>query len=210
MGEPKMDVAKVHEDILASLEPKLAAVPELMDSDWIDELGDLSCPECGSKDICVHSMDIDRLDIGFPNAPGIFMIDCLITPYESWVLDTGSGNHICNNLQGFSRRETLRKDRSNLRVGEGTMLVAEAVGSYSLSLPSGQVLELKNCYYVPRMIKNVISFDLLVLEAVERKSTEKGENTWKLEKLNPVSILRPRVFKFGVAKFAKIENLGFY
>ncbi|KAJ9541609.1 hypothetical protein OSB04_028115 [Centaurea solstitialis] len=95
MGEPKMDVAKFHEDILASLEPRPAAAAELMDGDWIDELGDLSCP----------------------NAE-------------------------------FKRRETLRKDRSNLRVGEGTMLVAEAVGSYNLSLPSGLVLELENCYYM--------------------------------------------------------------
>ncbi|KAJ9556290.1 hypothetical protein OSB04_010904 [Centaurea solstitialis] len=162
MGEPKMDVAKVHEDILDSLEPKEASA-DLMDStDWIDELGDLSCPECGSQDICVHSFNVDQMDIGVSDAPGIFMIDCLITSYESWVLDTGSGNHICNHLQGFTRRETLRKDRSNLRVGEGTMLVAEAVGSYSLSLPSGLVLELDTCYYVPKMIKNVLSFDLLV------------------------------------------------
>ncbi|KAJ9539151.1 hypothetical protein OSB04_031884 [Centaurea solstitialis] len=98
MGEPKMDVAKVHEDILDSLEPKEAR----------------------------------------------------------------SGNHICNHLQRFNRRQTLRKDHSNLRVGEGTMLVAEAVGSYSLSLPSGLVLELETCYYVPKMIKNILSFDLLV------------------------------------------------
>ncbi|KAJ9544433.1 hypothetical protein OSB04_024140 [Centaurea solstitialis] len=130
MGEPKMDVAQVHEDILAYLEPKPAAMPELMDSDWIDELGDMSCPKCGSKDVCIHSIDIERLDIGLPNAPG-------------------SGSHISNHLQGFSRRETLRKDRSNLRVGEGTMLVAKAIGSYSLSLPSGLVLEHENCYYVP-------------------------------------------------------------
>ncbi|KAJ9541510.1 hypothetical protein OSB04_028016 [Centaurea solstitialis] len=34
------------------------------------------------------------------------------------------------------------------------MLVAETVGSYGLSLPSGLVLELENCYYVPKMIKN--------------------------------------------------------
>ncbi|KAJ9565881.1 hypothetical protein OSB04_001847 [Centaurea solstitialis] len=107
MKEPKTDVATVHENIL-------------MDTDWIDELGDLSCPECDS------------------------------------------GNHICNHLQGFTRRETLRKDRSNLRVGEGTLLIGDAVGSYSLSLPSGLVLELENCYYVPKMIKNVLSFDLLV------------------------------------------------
>ncbi|KAJ9565627.1 hypothetical protein OSB04_001593 [Centaurea solstitialis] len=161
MKEPRKDVAMLHEDILASLEPKPAPA-ELMDTDWIDELGDLSCPECGSKDICEHSMNIDQIEIGLPDAPSIFMIDCLITFYESWVIDTGSGNHICNHLQGFTRRETLRKDRSNLRVGEGTPLIAEAVGSYSLSLPSGLVLELENCYYVPKMIKNVMSFDLLV------------------------------------------------
>ncbi|KAJ9542825.1 hypothetical protein OSB04_029331 [Centaurea solstitialis] len=107
-------------------------------------------------------MNIDQIEIGLPDAPGIFMIDCLITSYESWVIDTGSGNHICNHLQGFTRRKTLRKDRSNLRVGEGTPLIAEAVGSYSLSLPSGLVLELENCYYIPNMIKNVLSFDLLV------------------------------------------------
>ncbi|KAJ9542655.1 hypothetical protein OSB04_029161 [Centaurea solstitialis] len=161
MKEPKTDVAALHEDILASLEPKPAPA-DLMDTDWIDELGDLSCPECGSKDICEHSMNIDKIEIGLPDAPGIFMIDCLITSYESWVIDTGSGNHICYHLQGFTRRKTLRKDRSNLRVGEGTPLIAEAVGSYSLTLPSGLVLELENCYYIPNMIKNVLSFDLLV------------------------------------------------
>ncbi|KAJ9547245.1 hypothetical protein OSB04_019788, partial [Centaurea solstitialis] len=161
MKEPKTDVTALHEDILASLEPKPAPTDH-MDTDWIDELGDLSCLECGSKDICEHSMNIDQIEIGLPDAPGIFMIDCLITSYESWVIDTGSGNHICNHLQGFTRRETLRKDRSNLRVGEGTPLIAEAVGSYSLSLPSGLVLELDNCYYIPKMIKNVLSFDLLV------------------------------------------------
>ncbi|KAJ9553326.1 hypothetical protein OSB04_017371 [Centaurea solstitialis] len=98
MKEPKKDVDKVHEDILASLEP----VPEpanLMDTDVIDELGDLSCPECGSEDTCEHSMNIDQIEIGLPDAPGIFMIDCLITSYESWVIDTGSGNHICNRWQ---------------------------------------------------------------------------------------------------------------
>ncbi|KAJ9552454.1 hypothetical protein OSB04_016499 [Centaurea solstitialis] len=144
MKEPKTDVAALHENILASLEPKPAPA-DLMDTDWIDELGDLSCPECGSKDICEHSMNIDQIEIGLPDA-----------------LITGSGNHICNHLQGFTRRKTLRKDRSNLRVGEGTPLIAEAVGSYSLSLPSGLVLELDNCYYIPNMIKNVLSLDLLV------------------------------------------------
>ncbi|KAJ9561646.1 hypothetical protein OSB04_006806 [Centaurea solstitialis] len=129
MGGPKMDVAKVHEDILASLEPKPVAAAELMESDWIDELGDLSCPECGSKYICVHSMDIDQLDIGSP-------------------MD-----------QGFKRRETLKKDRSNLRVGVGTMLVAEAVGSYTTPTNGLYVLNLqesnKEIYHISKRSKEI-------------------------------------------------------
>jgi hypothetical protein len=50
----------------------------------------------------------------------------------------------------------------DLRVGERSIIGAEAVGTYSLSLPSGMVLELKDCYYVPRLIKNIISYDLLI------------------------------------------------
>ncbi|KAJ9565730.1 hypothetical protein OSB04_001696 [Centaurea solstitialis] len=68
MKEPKKDVDKVHEDILASLEP-VPAPADLMDTDVIDELGDLSCPECGSEDICEHSMNIDQIEIGLPDAP---------------------------------------------------------------------------------------------------------------------------------------------
>ena len=99
-GEGNIDVVKAHERILDSLEleKKKPAVTDFMDDDWIDELGDLSCPVCGNKDICMHSLDVDQMDIGSPNESGIFMIDCLITSYESWVLDTGCGNHICNHL----------------------------------------------------------------------------------------------------------------
>ncbi|KAJ9539021.1 hypothetical protein OSB04_031754 [Centaurea solstitialis] len=165
-------MGEFHEDILDSLEPKLASA-ELMDTDWIDELRDLSFPECGSQDNCIHSLTADQMDIGLPNAQDIFMIECLITSYESWVLDTGNGNHICNHLQRFNRRETLRKDHSKLRVGEGTTLVAEAVGSYNLSLPPAPVLELENCYYVPKMIKNIISFDLLVDQGHKSEGFEK-------------------------------------
>ncbi|KAJ9544136.1 hypothetical protein OSB04_023843 [Centaurea solstitialis] len=159
MGEPRMDVAKVHQDILDSLEPKEASAEFMDTTDWIDELGDLSCPECGSQDICVHSFNVDQMDIGLPDAPGIFMIDCLITSSESWVLDTGSGNHICNHLQGFKRRETLRKDRSNLRVGEGMMLVAEAVGSYTTPSNGLYILNLQESnneiYHISKRSKDI-------------------------------------------------------
>ncbi|KAJ9544024.1 hypothetical protein OSB04_023731 [Centaurea solstitialis] len=85
----------------------------------------------------------------------------LNTAYHDPVFTTaGYDGGLSSSKAGFTRRETLRKNRSNLRVGEGTPLIAEAVGSYSLSLPSGLVLELDN--YIPKMIKNVLSFHLLV------------------------------------------------
>ncbi|KAJ9552928.1 hypothetical protein OSB04_016973 [Centaurea solstitialis] len=139
LKEPRKDVAMLHEDILACLEPKPAPA-ELMDNDWIDELGDLSCPECGSQDICEHSMNIDQIEIGLPDAPG-------------------SGNHICNHLQGFTRRETLRKDRSNLRVGEGTPLIAEAVGSYTTPVNGLYTINLqddnKEIYHISKRSKDI-------------------------------------------------------
>ena len=50
----------------------------------------------------------------------------------------------------------------NLRVGEGTTIGAEVVGTYSFRLPSGMILEFESCYYIPRLIKNIISYYLLI------------------------------------------------
>ena len=49
----------------------------------------------------------------------------------------------------------------DLRVGNGARVVALAIGTYYLSLPSGLVLELDNCYYVPAMSRNIISISCL-------------------------------------------------
>lgn len=163
-----MTVIKLHELIIKVHNSLDFKNQEPLDFDpmelegWIDEFGDASCPVCGNKDICEHSLDIESMDIDSSTDSGIFMIDCFITSYESWVLDTGCGHHICNHLQGFKRSRKLKQGDVDLRVGEGSVVGAEAVGTYSLSLPSGLVLELENCFYVPRLIKNVISFDLLV------------------------------------------------
>ena len=62
----------------------------------------------------------------------------------------------------------------DLRVGEGSIIGVEAVGTYSLSLPSGMVLELKDCYYVPRLIKNIISYDLLIVNGFRYVSAYKN------------------------------------
>jgi hypothetical protein len=46
-------------------------------------------------------------------------------------------------------------------VGNGAMVAAIAVGTFHLSLPSGLVFELNNCYCIPALCKNIISSSYL-------------------------------------------------
>ena len=52
----------------------------------------------------------------------------------------------------------------DLRVGNGQQVAALAVGTYDLALPSGLILELNNCYYVPAVSRNIISVSSLDLD----------------------------------------------
>ncbi|KAK8593024.1 hypothetical protein V6N12_045113 [Hibiscus sabdariffa] len=52
--------------------------------------------------------------------------------------------------EGLHMRRNLAKGDVDLRVGNGVRVAALAVGTYVLSLPSGLVLNLENCYFVPR------------------------------------------------------------
>ena len=49
----------------------------------------------------------------------------------------------------------------DLRVGNGAKVAALAVGTYTLSLPSGLDLCLEDCYFVPSLTKNIISISCL-------------------------------------------------
>ena len=64
----------------------------------MDWLAEKNCVQCGSSDLCECLISLEDMEWDDPLDSGIFMIDCLLTSYESWVLDTGCGNHICNNL----------------------------------------------------------------------------------------------------------------
>ena len=90
----------------------------------------------------------------------IYVIEVNLSTYVSWVLDTGCGSYICVNVQGLKNNRSLAKGEVDLRVGNGARVVVVAVGTYYLSLPSGLVLELDNCYYVPAM-RNIILISCL-------------------------------------------------
>ncbi|KAI3685767.1 hypothetical protein L6452_35025 [Arctium lappa] len=93
---------------------------------------------------------------------GIYVIEAnLSTSYTSWVLDIGCGSHICRNVQELKRTRRLSKGEVDLRVGNGTKVAAIAVGSILLTLPTGLLLELDDCYCVPSISRNLISVSCL-------------------------------------------------
>ncbi|KAK0593751.1 hypothetical protein LWI29_027063 [Acer saccharum] len=47
---------------------------------------------------------------------------------DSWIIDSGATNHVCYSLQGFQERRRLNKNEINLRLGNGTLVSASAVG----------------------------------------------------------------------------------
>ena len=68
---------------------------------------------------------------------------------------------MCVDLQGLNESRKMSKGEMDLRVANGARVVALAVGTYTISLPSGLVLVLENCYYVPSFTKNIISVSRL-------------------------------------------------
>ena len=92
---------------------------------------------------------------------GIYVIEVNLSTSASWVLDTGCGSHICVNVQGLQSSRSLAKGKVDLRMGNGARVVALALGVYDLTLPSGLFFQLKNCYYVPAMSRNIISVSCL-------------------------------------------------
>ncbi|KAL0329350.1 UNVERIFIED_CONTAM: hypothetical protein Sradi_4921700 [Sesamum radiatum] len=85
----------------------------------------------------------------------------MVNNYASWVLDTNCGAHICNDLQMLQRSRKLSKDEVVLRLGDGKVVAAEAVGIINSVIRDRVRLELKDRYFVPSMIKNIIFTPLL-------------------------------------------------
>ena len=60
-------------------------------------------------------------------------------------------------MKALKNSRSLTKSEVDLRVGTKARVVALAVGTYDLSLPTGLVLSLENCFYVPTVRRNIIS-----------------------------------------------------
>ncbi|KAK8569291.1 hypothetical protein V6N12_007821 [Hibiscus sabdariffa] len=127
---------------------------------------DGKCFHCGKtghwkRNCPIYLEDVKKAKAVGASVSSIYVIDVHVSTSSSWVLDTGCGSHICTSVQGLHTRRTLAKGDVDLRVGNGARVAALAVGTYVLSLPSGLNLNLKNCYFVPSLTKNIISVSYL-------------------------------------------------
>ncbi|KAL0411602.1 UNVERIFIED_CONTAM: hypothetical protein Slati_3749900 [Sesamum latifolium] len=85
--------------------------------------------------ICVYiakERGIGRGSVHNSSSTQVFVVEInMISNSASWVLDTGCGAHICNDLQVLKRSRRLSKDEMILRLGNGKVVAAKAVDLFA-------------------------------------------------------------------------------
>ena len=77
----------------------------------------------------------------------------IVSPNNIWVYDTSCGSYIWIDMQGLRNSKKFTKRESDFRVGNGARVVATALWTYVLNLPSNLWLNLDDCCYVPTLKK---------------------------------------------------------
>ncbi|VFQ64736.1 unnamed protein product [Cuscuta campestris] len=113
----------------------------------------------------------------------VYVIEVNMPISSSWVLDTGCGSHICTTMQRLKWSRRLARGEIELRVGNGAPVAALAIGTYSLVLPSGLMLELngclKNVFYANANMTNglyVLDMDMHVYNISAKRNKPNGLN----------------------------------
>ena len=86
---------------------------------------------------------------------------------NTWILDTVCGSHICNSLQQLQNIKGLKRGDLEFYDASGESISIVVVGTCMLDLLSDKILELKDSYYMLKIIKNIISIPLLLKQGYE-------------------------------------------
>jgi len=62
------------------------------------------------------------------------------------------------------RCRSVEKKEVDFRVGNNARVATLNVGTMQLHLPSGFILELNNCYFVPNLSQNIVSPSCLMMD----------------------------------------------
>ena len=106
----------------------------------------------------------------------VYVMDILLadSSANSWVFDTGSVAHISNSMQGMTRSRSVARGEVDFHVGNNSRVAALSVETMQLHLPSGFILELNNCYFIPSLSQNIISPSCLMRNGYSFASENNG------------------------------------
>jgi hypothetical protein len=77
-------------------------------------------------------------------------------------------------MQGMTKSRSIERGEVYFRVGNNARVATLAVGTMQLHLPSGFVLELNNCYFVPSLSRNIVSPSCLMKDGYSFASESNG------------------------------------
>jgi hypothetical protein len=140
---------------------------------------DVECFYCKDKGHWKRNCPKYLADKKADTIKGIFDIHVIAvyltsTRCSAWVYDTSSAANICNSKQELRNKRRLARDEVTMRVDNGSKVDVMAVGTLSLVLPSGLVLNLNKCYYVPALSMNIISRSCLLQDGYSLKYENNG------------------------------------
>ena len=94
--------------------------------------------------------------------------------HNTWWIDSGSTIHVSNTLQGMQNLRKPVGSEQCIYLGSKMSSHVEAIGTCSLVLRSGFILELEKTFYVPSFFRNLISISRLVPLGFSSNFTNSG------------------------------------
>ena len=92
----------------------------------------------------------------------VIEISFITDTLNTWCIDSGATNHMCNTLQGFRSTRQCRDGKIKLTLASNATILAVAIGVVVLEFQNNRTLVLPDVLYIPNSRRNLISISKLV------------------------------------------------